>query len=441
MGFATLMFGMETMSGAVKPLADVPEFTNILLMFRNPLLGMLAGAVLTAIIQSSSASVGILQALCVTGSVSYGAAIPIIMGQNIGTCVTAMLSSIGANKNAKRAALVHLYFNIIGTVLFMVVFYSINAFVHFEFLGQAANGAGIAVVHSLFNIAATLVLLPFAKGLEKLACLTVKDGENEKKVSEIEQQLQMLDSRFLETPALAMEQCRHVSVIMARLAQSALYKAMDLFQSFDETAAEDVVRMEDEVDRFEDQLGSYLVKVGSKDLSEKDSRALNVLLHCIGDFERVSDHAVNLVTAAREMHDKKLSFSNKATEELKVYTDAIRDIIGMTTDAFENDDRTQAGFVEPIEEVVDELNREVKRRHVKRLSKGKCTIELGFILSDITNNYERISDHCSNIAVCILQGNEDHFDTHEYLESMRNSNNIDFTGKVLAYREKYMLPS
>lgn len=230
-------------------------------------------------------------------------------------------------------------------------------------------------------------------------------------------------------------------MIMARLAQSALYKAMDLFQSFDETAAEDVVRMEDEVDRFEDQLGSYLVKVGSKDLSEKDSRALNVLLHCIGDFERVSDHAVNLVTAAREMHDKKLSFSNKATEELKVYTDAIRDIIGMTTDAFENDDRTQAGFVEPIEEVVDELNREVKRRHVKRLSKGKCTIELGFILSDITNNYERISDHCSNIAVCILQGNEDHFDTHEYLESMRNSNNIDFTGKVLAYREKYMLPS
>lgn len=439
-GFAVLMFGMDTMSGAVKPLANVPEFTNILTMFSNPILGMLAGAVLTAIIQSSSASVGILQALCVTGSVSYGAAIPIIMGQNIGTCVTAMLSGIGANKNAKRAALVHLYFNIIGTLLFMVVFYSINAFVHFEFLNLSANGAGIAVVHSLFNIAATLVLLPFSRGLEKLACLTVKDTEEDTQISAVTRELQVLDVRFLETPSLAMEHCKQVSVTMAKLAGKALFDSMELLKQFDEKKAETVVQMEDEVDQFEDQLGSYLVKVGSRDLSEKDSHTLNVLLHCIGDFERISDHAVNLVAAAREMHEKELHFSNKATEELEVYTSAIHDIVSTSLEVFEKDDRNLAGLVEPMEEVVDELNIEVKRRHIKRLRKGKCTIELGFILSDITNNYERIADHCSNIAVCVLQGNEEDFDTHEYLESIRDSSNVDFKGKVLAYREKYALP-
>ena len=439
-GFAVLMFGMDTMSSAVKPLANVPEFTNILTMFSNPVLGMLAGAVLTAIIQSSSASVGILQALCVTGSVSYGAAIPIIMGQNIGTCVTAMLSGIGASKNAKRAALVHLYFNIIGTILFMVVFYSIHAFVQFDFLTDAANGAGIAVVHSLFNIAATLVLLPFAKLLEKLACLTVKDSKEEVQISEVTKELQVLDVRFLETPSLAMEHCKQVSVIMAKLAKRALFDSLELFENFEETKAEGVIKLEDEVDLFEDHLGSYLVKVGSRDLSEKDSHTLNVLLHCIGDFERISDHAVNLVAAAREMQEKALSFSNKATEELRVYTGAIRDIVSTSLEVFEKDDRSLASLVEPMEEVVDELNIEVKRRHIKRLRKGKCTIELGFILSDITNNYERIADHCSNIAVCVLQGNEEDFDTHEYLESIRDSSNMDFKGKVLAYREKYMLP-
>lgn len=439
-GFAVLMFGMDTMSGAVKPLANVPEFTSILTMFTNPILGMLAGAVLTAVIQSSSASVGILQALCVTGSVSYGAAIPIIMGQNIGTCVTAMLSGIGASKNARRAALVHLYFNIIGTILFMAVFYGINAFVRFGFLEDAANGAGIAVIHSLFNVAATLVLLPFARVLEKLACLTVKDSLEEAQLPEVTRELQVLDVRFLETPSLAMEHCRQVSVTMAKLAGKALFASMELLEIFDKKKAEAVLQMEDEVDLFEDQLGSYLVKVSSRDLSEKDSHTLNVLLHCIGDFERISDHAVNLVTAAREMHEKKLKFSGKATEELQVYTDAIRDIVSTSLEVFEKEDRSLAGLIEPMEEVVDELDREVKRRHIKRLRKGKCTIELGFILSDITNNYERISDHCSNIAVCVLQGNEEAFDTHEYLESVRDSSNLDFQGKVLAYREKYMLP-
>ncbi len=439
-GFAVLMTGMDIMSGAVKPLANVPEFTSILTMFSNPILGLLAGAILTAIIQSSSASVGILQALCVTGSVSYGAAIPIIMGQNIGTCVTAMLSGIGASKNAKRAALVHLYFNIIGTTLFMVVFYSINAFMDFAFLNDAANGAGIAVIHSLFNVAATLVLLPFSKGLEKLACLTVKDSPEDAQISETARELQLLDTRFIETPGLAMEHCRKVSVTMAKLAKKAMLDAMDLIQNYDEKKAEEVIRLEEEVDQFEDQLGSYMVKVSSRDLSEKDSHSLNVLLHCIGDIERISDHAVNLVAAAREMHDKDVCFSNKATEELAVYTNAIRDILNTTVEVFEKEDKVLASLVEPMEEVVDELNVEVKRRHVKRLRKGKCTIELGFILSDITNNYERVSDHCSNIAINILQGNEEVYDPHEYLETIRNENNIDFKGKVLAYREKYMLP-
>lgn len=439
-GFAVLMTGMDIMSGAVKPLANVPEFTNILIMFSNPVLGLLAGAVLTAIIQSSSASVGILQALCVTGSVSYGAAIPIIMGQNIGTCVTAMLSAIGASKNAKRTALVHLYFNIIGTVLFMVIFYSINMFVDFNFLKDSANASGIAVIHSLFNVAATLVLLPFSKAIEKLACLTVKDSSEDIQISETEKELQLLDARFIETPGLAMEHCRKVCITMARLAQKAMFEATELLKQYDENKVQEVVRLEEEVDRFEDCLGNYMVKVSSRDLSEKDSQSLNVLLHCIGDFERISDHAVNLVSAIGEMHEKEVSFSKKATEELRVYTNAIRDILDTTIDAFANEDKSLAILVEPLEEVVDELNIEVKRRHVKRLRKGKCTIELGFILSDITNNYERVSDHCSNIAINVIQGDEEIYDPHEYLWTLRSENNMDFKGKVLAYREKYMLP-
>ena len=322
----------------------------------------------------------------------------------------------------------------------MVVFYAINAFVGFAFLNNAANGAGIAVVHSLFNVAATLVLLPFAKGLEKLACLTVKDSEEEKEVSETMKELHLLDTRFIETPGLAMEHCKKVSITMAQLARKAMLYAMDLVQNYDETKADEVIRLENEVDQFEDALGNYMIKVSSRDLSEKDSHSLNVILHCIGDFERISDHAVNLVAAAREMHDKEVCFSNKATEELSVYTNAIRDILNTTVDVFTNENKSLALLVEPMEEVVDELNVEVKRRHIKRLRKGKCTIELGFILSDITNNYERVSDHCSNIAINILQGNEDVYDPHEYLEILRNENNIDFKGKVLAYREKYMLP-
>ncbi|MGN1159496.1 MAG: Na/Pi cotransporter family protein [Lachnospiraceae bacterium] len=436
-GFAVLMIGMESMSAAVEPLADVPEFTNILTMFSNPLLGILAGAILTAVIQSSSASVGILQALCKTGAVSYGTAIPIILGQNIGTCVTAMLSAIGASKNAKRTALVHLYFNIIGSLAFMVVFYAINAFVHFDFMTQAAGPAGIAVVHSAFNIVATLVLMPFSKGLEKLAYMTVRETPDEK---EEPKHIQILDPRFLDTPSLAVEQCKNAADKMSELTKEALFKAMEQIEKYDKTVAEQVVMLEDQVDRYEDELGTYLVKLSSRDLSEKDSHTLSEILHCIGDFERISDHAVNIVEAAGEMHDKDLSFSKKAREELQVYTKAIQDVVNTSFRVFVEENRTIARDVEPLEEVIDFLNEEVKKRHIKRLRKGKCTIEMGFILSDITTSYERISDHCSNIALAMLEIEEDLFDTHEYMLALKQSSAEEFDRAVMKIKENYVLP-
>ena len=440
-GFAILMFGMDTMSGAVKPLADVPEFTSILTRFSNPILGMLAGLILTAIIQSSSASIGILQALCMTGAVGYNAAIPIIMGQNIGTCVTAMISSVGASKNAKRAALVHLYFNIIGTILFMVVFYAINAFYPFEFLEMAADQKGIATVHSAFNVAATICLLPFSNLLVKLACLTVKEGEDKpEEFVGTASALNLLDARFLEVPSYAVEQSRNVAINMAELAEEAMNLSLELITKYNKEKAERVSQLEKEVDRFEDELGTYLVKLSSKNLSEKDSHTLSEILHCIGDFERISDHALTIRNAAEEMHSKKLKFSDKAQDELEVLGHAIHDILKITMLSFSEEDLELSKQVEPLEEVIDELNMEIKQRHVKRLRKGKCTIELGFILSDITTNLERVSDHCSNIAVCLLQVSEDEYETHAYLGEMKQESNMDFQGKVMAYRERYQLP-
>ncbi len=439
-GFAILMFGMDTMSNAVKPLAQVPEFTGILTRFSNPILGMLAGLVLTAVIQSSSASVGILQALCATGAVGYSAAVPIIMGQNIGTCVTAMISSIGASKNAKRAALVHLYFNIIGTTLFMIVFYILNAVQPFSFMNESANAVGIAVIHSLFNIAATICLLPFSKLLVKLACLTIKPEDKQVEVSADEKALSLLDVRFLETPSYAVEQSRNVAVSMSQLAEEAMNLSMELLGEYSEIKAKRVVELESEVDRYEDELGNYLVKLSSKTLSEKDSHTLNTILHCIGDFERISDHARNIKEAAEEMYQKELSFSDKAQAELAVFEKAIHDILKITMLSFSEEDKKLASRVEPLEEVVDALNLDIKQRHVKRLRKGKCTIELGFILSDITTNFERVSDHCSNIAVCLLQVGEDEYDPHAYLGELKQEDNMDFVGKVMAYRERYRLP-
>lgn len=444
-GFAVLMFGMETMSDAVKPLADVPEFANILLMFKNPLLGMLAGLVLTAVIQSSSASVGILQSLCVTGAVSYGAAIPIIMGQNIGTCVTALLSSIGASKNAKCTAFVHLYFNIIGTAIFMIVFYTLNAFVHFSFIDNMANPAGIAVIHSVFNIVATAILLPFHRVLEKLAIITVRttDEDEQKAVQPAEDghdMLLLLDERFIEKPGFAMENCYSVTGHMAELSRQALFIAMELLQKYDETKADNVLKLENKVDHYEDKLGTYLIRLSSQDLSEKDSKSLSMLLHCIGDLERISDHAVNIMEKAQEMSEKNLSFSAKGAEELEVYSRAVRDILNMSIEAFKNDDIQLARQVEPLEEVIDYLNDELKQRHVRRLRSGECSVELGFVLSDITINYERVADHCSNLAVDLLRIHENAFDVHEYLEGLKESKDEAFREAYQKDKAVYALP-
>ncbi|MGI6010075.1 MAG: Na/Pi cotransporter family protein [Ruminococcus sp.] len=440
LGFTVLMFGMDTMSNAVKPLADVPEFTGILTMFSNPILGVLAGAVLTAVIQSSSASIGILQALCVTGSVTYGAAIPIIMGQNIGTCVTAMLSSIGASKNARRAALVHLYFNLIGTAVFMTLFYLCNGLLHFSFLQDAANAAGIAVVHSVFNVFATAVLLPFSKGLEKLAYLTIKEDEKQETAPEETSDLLHLDARFLDQPGFAMIQCKRVAVHMAQMSQRALETAISLMEDYQEEKVREVLLLEDQVDHYEDQLGTYLVKLSGKNLSVKDSHTLSMLLHSIGDFERISDHAVNIMEGAQKMHDKQLAFSNKASKELRTFTGAIREIVNTAVEVFQNEDSHLAQYIEPLEEVIDGLQEELKKRHIKRLRNGKCTIELGVILSDFITNFERVADHCSNVAVCLIQIQAGGYDTHEYLHLLRQSEDETYKENVMKYAQKYTLP-
>ena len=441
-GFAVLMFGMDTMSTAVEPLAEQPEFSHILLMFSNPVLGMLVGLILTAVIQSSSASIGILQALCATGVVSYATAIPIIMGQNVGTCVTALISSAGASKNAKRAALIHLYYNIIKTVAFMAVFYALNAFIHFAFLEEAASAFGIAVIHTAFNVAAVIIIFPVSWILEKLAYLTIPETEEEreKEAEKSRKEIQLLDTRFLSTPGFALEQCKNVAVDMADYSREALFLAIQMLDKFDKASADRVVELENIVDHYEDEIGAYLVKLSSRHLTEKDSQHLSVLLHSIGDFERISDHAINIMEAAKEMHAKELDFSRKAREELGIYTGAIKDIINTSVLVFQEEDLKLAAMIEPMEEVIDYLSVEVKKRHMKRLRKGKCTIEMGFILSDIVTNYERVSDHCSNIALSLLQLNEENFEAHEYQEAISSKDNVAFTTEVKHLKERYQLP-
>lgn len=432
-GFAILMFGMDTMSSAVKPLANVPEFTNILTMFSNPFLGMIAGAVLTAVIQSSSASVGILQALCVTGSLSYGTALPIIMGQNIGTCITAIISAIGAGKNAKRAALIHLYFNLIGTVIFMLVFYGVNTIVNFAFLQDAASAAGIAIIHSVFNVSATIVLLPFANVLEKLAYITIAGNDKEA------EKIVLLDERFLEQPSFAVTQCKNVAINMAKISRDALINSISLLDHYDKDMAIKVSQMEDMVDHYEDELGTYMVKLSSHQLTQSDSRTLSILLHCIGDFERISDHAVNIMESAKQMYKEDRKFSDKAAVELTTFGNAVIDIVNMAEEVFEREDMKLAETIEPLEEVIDYLNAEIKERHINRLRNGKCTIGLGFILSDITTNYERVADHCSNIAVCLIQVKANGFETHEYLENLKHGENKTFETKYREFKDKYSL--
>ncbi|MDO5378364.1 MAG: Na/Pi cotransporter family protein [Clostridia bacterium] len=437
-GFAVLMTGMEMMSDAVKPLADVPAFTNMLLMFDNPILGMLAGLLLTAVIQSSSASVGILQALCVTGAVKFSAALPIIMGQNVGTCITALLSAIGASRNAKRAALIHLYFNLIGTVLFMLVFYAIHAVFPFAFMNEAASAAGIAVIHTTFNVSATLVLLPFSHLLERLAIMTIPDDEKTERIDDF----QLLDERFLSTPGFAVEQCRVVTERMAGLTREAIFEAIDLLdgKAYSEEQAERIQALETKIDRYEDSLGTYMVKLSREKLSTEDGHTLSVLLHSISDFERISDHAVNLLDSAREMHGKKLSFSPKAAAELHVFSQAVRDIVSRSFDSFQNSDVEMAKTVEPLEACIDDINASVKSRHIERLTSGQCTIQMGFVLMDISTNFERVADHCSNIAIYQIQVPKDEYDAHEYLLRVKRQHHEEFDQEELAYERMYQLP-
>lgn len=435
-GFAVLMYGMDIMSSAVAPLKDVPEFVSILTMFSNPVLGVAAGAVFTAAIQSSSASVGILQALCLTGSVTYGTAIPIIMGQNIGTCVTAILSSIGANKGAKRVAAVHLSFNIIGTVIFLVAFYAANAALSFEFMGDVVNPANIAIIHSIFNIASTAVLLPFYKQLEKLAILVVKDAP-EKKVQD--ETLTLLDERFLDTPSVATMQCKKVAAKMAQLSRDSIMAAMGLIESFDDDKFNYVDLLESKIDRYEDTLSAYIVKLERQDLSNDDNTTLSAILHNVGDLERISDHAKNISESALELYQKGINFSPDAEREVGIFMNAVREIVNLAVDSFVEKDVEMAASVEPLEEVIDEIHADVKNRHIERLRKGICTIELGFILSDLGTNLERVADHCSNLAICTIEAAEGAFDMHRYTSRIKKYDVDEFEQKERGFEAKYSL--
>ena len=438
-GFAILMFGMEAMSSAVSPLAKDEKFTGILTAFSNPILGTLAGAALTAIIQSSSASVGILQALCVTGAVSFGTAIPIIMGQNIGTCVTALLSGVGASKNARRASLIHLYFNLIGTLLFLVVFYTLNSFLHFPFLAQTAGAADIAVIHSLFNVGCTIILFPFSNVLVKLATLTIPDGKDTRTDTR-PAALQALDERFLDRPGFAMNLCKEAVDHMADLARNSFQLAMGLLVNFSEKDLQTVIAMEQEADSYEDTLGTYLVKLSGRDLSKADSRTLSILLHCINDFERISDHAINVAESVQELRDKGLSLSPDSQSELAVYSRAVGDILDLTVSVFAADDTQRAKSVEPLEEVIDSLSLEMRQRHIERLRRGACSLEAGLILEDILTGYERVSDHCSNVAVCLIEVHADEYDTHEYLNLTTKGSDPWFRQEYVKKRQEYLLP-
>ena len=430
LGFATLMFGMESMSGAVSGLRDVPAFQQLFLLFQNPVLGVLAGAVLTAIIQSSSASVGILQALAVTGQVSYGAAIPIIMGQNIGTCVTAMISSVGANKNAKRAAMVHLSFNTIGTAVWLSVFCLLRALLHPSLLEEAASLLGIAIAHSVFNILCTMLMLPLSGFLERLVLVLVPDAKQPETFSE-------LDERLFATPSIALEQCQTVAAGMAETAALALNGALETLRDYSAEAAASVREKEEKTDHYEDILGTYLVKLSARQISEADSREAAKLLKLIGDFERIADHAVNLVESAEELREKDLRLTDAAAEELSVISAAVHDILGLSLTAFLRGDLESAAKVEPLEQVIDRLKERLRTRHILRLQKGGCTMDAGFAWLDILTNLERTADHCSNIAGCVMDA--DNLNLHQSLRELRDGSE-EFQRRYREYTLRYALP-
>lgn len=440
-GFAVLIFGMDMMSSAVMPLRSSAEFQSFLTTFTNPLVGLLIGVVFTMVIQSSAGTIAVLQALSSTIFISYGMALPVVIGAEVGTCITAIISSIGANKNGKRTALMHLYFNIIKAATFMIVFYSLNAVLHFAFLQNQASMVGIAFIHTAVNLVATPLMVPFSGVLVKLALKTIPIDEKEKEQQDEERRIAALDTRFLSTPAFALQQAKLAANDMADMSKDALEKAMGLFEDYHSEDAEEVARIENTVDRYEDQLGTYLVRLSSTDLNQTDSHSLSIILHCITDFERISDHAYNMMLTAKNMHEDNKHFSNKAQEELRIFSDAVREIVDMSVKVFQDEDLVLAQSVEPLEEVIDGLHMEVKRRHIRRLRKGKCTIDLGFALNDLGTDYERIADHCSNIAVCLLQVSQDGFDTHEYLEMIRQEKSQSFEQEVERYERRYSLPN
>ncbi len=431
LGFAVLMFGMDTMASAVEGLKDVPEFCAILPLFTNPILGVLAGALLTAIIQSSSASVGILQALASTGQITFGAAIPIIMGQNIGTCVKTMFSSLGTNRNARRAATVHLCFNLIGTTVWLTIFQIIKSVVAMPFLTGPIDEVGIAIVHSIFNILCTLLLLPMTGMLERLALRLIPEPATE-------EQTEKLDERLMAAPALAVERCRVVTVDMATISTGALHDAMEELKQHDPQRAESIRKAESDADHYEDILGTYLVKLSSVPMSDQDNMESAELLHIIGDFERISDHAVNLLQSSEELHNKGIHFSNAAHQELELFSAAINEILALTMQAFKETDRDAAHQVEPLEQVVDTLKEQLRSRHIMRLQRGECSIEAGFVWSDILTNLERVADHCSNIAGCVLELRHEKMDLHGYLDNVRRGSN-DFAKYYNEYAHKYSL--
>ncbi|WP_295581133.1 Na/Pi cotransporter family protein [uncultured Oscillibacter sp.] len=431
-GFAILMYGMELMKQAVSPLADMPQFSSLLTAFNNPLLGVLVGAVFTGVIQSSAASVGILQALALTGSITYGMAIPIIMGQNIGTCVTALLSSIGVNRNAKRVAVIHISFNVIGTLVCLILFYGGHAIFHFGFMEFSVGAVGIALCHTVFNVFTTLLLLPFSRQLEKLARRLVRT-ENKT------EQFAFLDPLLMRTPGVAINECVSMANRMGKLAHETLLLAIDQLSGYTETREAQILSNEDKLDTYEDHLGAYLVEISQHGVSMSDIQTVSRLLHAISDFERIGDHALNLQESAQELHEKDLHFSRTAEAELQVLLDALRDIMALSFACFSADDPQAARTVEPLEETIDQLIEEIRLRHIRRLQTGECTIQLGFVLNDLLTNFERVSDHCSNIAVCIIEERDGGLNRHAYLHDVKVAG--DFNTTLKQDMQKYRLPT
>lgn len=417
-GFAVLMFGMELMGDAVSPLADMPEFSSLLTAFENPILGVLVGAIFTGVIQSSAASVGILQTLALTGKITYGMAIPVIMGQNIGTCVTALISSIGVSRNAKKVAVIHVAFNLIGTALCLGIYYGLDSLFHFTFEDMTIGALGVAAAHSIFNVVTTIMLLPFSKLLVKLANLILPDS----KKAAAQQPAALIDDRLLATPSVAISECDSLTSKMANIARDTLYKAFATIGNYTEEGAKEIFDNEDVLDRYEDELSTCLVKISADKISDSDSKRVSKILHAIGDFERLGDHAVNILKVSKELYDKGITFSESADKELKVVIAALTEILDLTTNAYKNNDLNVAANVEPLEQVIDGLVAEIKDNHIKRLQSGSCTIEMGFILSDLLNNCERVSDHCSNVAVSLIEISHNTFDTHKYLNAVKYGN-------------------